>query len=94
VQVMETRKRVLGAEHPSTLTSINNLAHTYMKQERKDDALALISSCANLCLKVLGCSHPITEAVLSTWLEWSSDELGQGEQGEQDSRQIPGAWVD
>jgi hypothetical protein len=52
VQVMETRKRVLGAEHPSTLTSINNLAHTYMKQERKDDALALISSCANLCLKV------------------------------------------
>ena len=26
VQVMETRKRVLGAEHPSTLTSMANLA--------------------------------------------------------------------
>jgi hypothetical protein len=29
VQVMETRKRVLGEEHPDTLTSINNLAFTF-----------------------------------------------------------------
>ena len=29
VQVMETRKRVLGAEHPSTLTSMNSLAYTW-----------------------------------------------------------------
>jgi len=29
VQVMETRKRVLGAEHPFTLTSMANLAHTW-----------------------------------------------------------------
>jgi len=31
---METRKRVLGAEHPSTLTSTNNLVSTYMNQGR------------------------------------------------------------
>ncbi|OCK91730.1 uncharacterized protein K441DRAFT_664265 [Cenococcum geophilum 1.58] len=30
VQVMETRKRVLGAEHLDTLTSMGNLASTYM----------------------------------------------------------------
>ena len=29
VQVMETRKRVLGAEYPSTLTSMNNRAYTW-----------------------------------------------------------------
>jgi hypothetical protein len=29
VQVMETRKRVLGEEHPDTLISMNNLASTY-----------------------------------------------------------------
>jgi hypothetical protein len=29
VQVMETTKRVLGAEHRDTLTSIGNLASTY-----------------------------------------------------------------
>ncbi len=34
VQVMETRKRVLGAEHPDTLTSKVNLASTYRNQGR------------------------------------------------------------
>jgi len=29
LQVMETGKRVLGEEHPSTLTSMANLASTY-----------------------------------------------------------------
>lgn len=29
VQVMETRKRLLGEKHPSTLDSIGNLASTY-----------------------------------------------------------------
>jgi len=29
VLVMETRKRVLGAEHPDSLTSMGNLASTY-----------------------------------------------------------------
>ena len=30
VRVMETRKRVLGLDHPSTLTSMANLATTYI----------------------------------------------------------------
>jgi hypothetical protein len=34
VQVMETRKRVLGQEHPDTLTSMANLASTYRNQGR------------------------------------------------------------
>jgi hypothetical protein len=29
VQVMQTRKRVLGEEHPETLTTMRNLASTY-----------------------------------------------------------------
>jgi Tetratricopeptide repeat len=29
VQVIETRKKVLGAEHPSTVTRMANLALTY-----------------------------------------------------------------
>ena len=31
---METSKRVLGAEHPDTLTSMANLASTYQNQGR------------------------------------------------------------
>jgi len=32
VEVIETRMRVLGAEHPSTLTSMANLASTFWNQ--------------------------------------------------------------
>ncbi|KAH8690357.1 hypothetical protein GQ44DRAFT_695847 [Phaeosphaeriaceae sp. PMI808] len=34
VHVMETRKRVLGNEHPATLTAMNNLAFTLKPQGR------------------------------------------------------------
>lgn len=34
VQVMQTRKRVLGDKHPDTLNSIVNLASTYRNQGR------------------------------------------------------------
>jgi hypothetical protein len=34
VQVMETRKKKLGADYPDTLTSINNLSVTYKHQGR------------------------------------------------------------
>ena len=36
VQVMETRKKKLGADHPDTLTSMANLASTYRNQGRWD----------------------------------------------------------
>ncbi|KAF1975254.1 hypothetical protein BU23DRAFT_435962, partial [Bimuria novae-zelandiae CBS 107.79] len=48
VQVMETRKRVLGEEHPDTLTSMNNLAFTQQCQARYTEALALIERCFRL----------------------------------------------
>jgi hypothetical protein len=39
LQVMEMFKRVFGEEHPSTLTSMNNLAFTLKGQGRNDDAI-------------------------------------------------------
>jgi hypothetical protein len=35
-------ERVLGADHPSTLTSRNNLADVYQKSGRISDAIALL----------------------------------------------------
>ena len=32
IQEMETRKKVLGQEHPDTLTSMDNLVEIYRKQ--------------------------------------------------------------
>ncbi|KAK0773303.1 hypothetical protein LTR57_024516 [Friedmanniomyces endolithicus] len=46
VKVMETRVRVLGGEHPDTLTSMANLAATYWNQGRWKEAEDLISEAA------------------------------------------------
>ena len=45
---METRKTKLGADHPDTLTSMNNLTFTCKSQGRHADALALMKDCAQL----------------------------------------------
>jgi hypothetical protein len=60
VQVLKTRKTVLGSEHPETLTSMANLAYTWKYQRRLPDALALIEACCRLRYKVLGPDHPDT----------------------------------
>lgn len=41
VQVMQSRKRVLGEEHPDTLASMSYLASTYSNQSRWKEAEGL-----------------------------------------------------
>lgn len=41
LQVMETRKAKLGEDHPSTLTSMANLAFTWKSTDRNSDAIAV-----------------------------------------------------
>ncbi|KAF5848294.1 hypothetical protein GGP41_005682 [Bipolaris sorokiniana] len=60
VQVMETRKRVLGDEHPDTLTSMANLASTYWNQGRWKEAEELQAKELGICSRVLGDEHPDT----------------------------------
>src|SRR2546423_15531309 len=60
VQVMETRKRVLGQEHPNTLTSMANLALTYWNQGRWKEAEELQKQELDICSRVLGQEHPGT----------------------------------
>jgi tetratricopeptide (TPR) repeat protein len=60
VQVMQTMKRVLGNEHPSTLTSINNLALTYKGQGRWTEAEELQVQLMQMRKRVLGDEHPST----------------------------------
>ncbi|KAF1944328.1 HET-domain-containing protein [Clathrospora elynae] len=60
VQVMETRKRVLGVEHPSTLASMANLASTYRNQGRWKEAEELQAKELGICSRVLGEEHPDT----------------------------------
>lgn len=60
VQVMKFRKKVLGAEHPDTLISMNNLADLYQSQGKYEAAKPLHKETLQLREKVLGAEHPDT----------------------------------
>jgi len=58
--VSETRKRVLGPEHPDTLTSMANLALTYTDQGRWKEAEELGVQVLETKKRVIGPEHPST----------------------------------
>jgi tetratricopeptide (TPR) repeat protein len=60
MQVMETRKRVLGNEDPSTLTSMANLASMYRNQGRWKEAEELQVQVMETRKRVLSNEHPST----------------------------------
>jgi Tetratricopeptide repeat len=70
VQVMETSSRVLGAEHPSTLTSMANLASTYRNQGRWQEAEELDVQVIKTRKRVLGAEHPSTLTSMAN-LAWT-----------------------
>ncbi|KAH7016730.1 hypothetical protein EDB80DRAFT_565208, partial [Ilyonectria destructans] len=66
----ETMKRVLGEEHPSTLSSMANLAFTWKDQGRSGDALALMRNCVILQERALGADHPLAVFRAETLADW------------------------
>ncbi|OJJ83550.1 uncharacterized protein ASPGLDRAFT_173020 [Aspergillus glaucus CBS 516.65] len=60
VQVIKTRKHVLGPEDSSTLTSVHNLALTYQNQGRWKEAEELYMQVIEKWKQVLGPEHPST----------------------------------
>ena len=70
---METRKRVLGAEHPDTLTTMNNLAFTWKGQGRDADAITLMMDCVRLRRHVLGTEHPHFVSSSKVLAEWEAE---------------------
>src|SRR6185295_586317 len=50
-------KRVLGAEHPYTLTSMGKLTQVYCDLGKTNEAIALGSETSDICERVLGGSH-------------------------------------
>jgi tetratricopeptide (TPR) repeat protein len=78
VQVMETRKRVLGAEHPDTLTSMSNLAFTWKRQGRGAEALNLMEECVQLRTRILGADHPHILSSSAALIGWQAKKLDIG----------------
>jgi tetratricopeptide (TPR) repeat protein len=59
-RTLADRERVLGADHPETLGSRNNLADAYREAGRLDDAVALHQQTLADYERVLGADHPGT----------------------------------
>jgi len=57
---MDMRKKLLGAEHPATLKSMGNLAHTYQNQGKLNEAEQLEVQVIDMSKKLLGAEHPST----------------------------------
>jgi len=58
-------KRVLGADHPDTLATRNNLAIAYSDAGRTDEAIRLYEQILADMERVLGADHPYTLATRS-----------------------------
>jgi hypothetical protein len=72
-QVMKIRKRVLGPEHPGTLTSMSNLAFTWKSQGREQQALDMMIECVELKKHKLGLNHPDIIKYIKLLEKWQSE---------------------
>ena len=59
-QALTGLERVLGADHPTTLTSRNNLALAYQETGRAAEAIPLFERALTGMERVLGADHPTT----------------------------------
>ncbi|KAF1988157.1 HET-domain-containing protein [Aulographum hederae CBS 113979] len=71
----KTRKRVLGEEHPDTLTSMNNLAFTWKEQGRNAESAKLMEDFVRLGTQVLGSHHPHILSSSETLNKWRLGNL-------------------
>ena len=63
-RALETYERVLGPEHPDTLSTVNNLATLYTDQGKYELAKPLYQWALETCERVLGLEHPDTAQTL------------------------------
>jgi tetratricopeptide (TPR) repeat protein len=62
---LDIRERLLGADHPDTATSLNNLAGLYSSQGRYEAAEPLYIRSLEILEQVLGADHPATATSLN-----------------------------
>jgi uncharacterized protein (DUF2267 family) len=67
-QVLEACRRLLGPEHPDTLTAMVNLASTLWAQGELGAARALKEQVLEACRRLLGPEHPDT--TIAAWNYW------------------------
>jgi hypothetical protein len=64
-EVLEKRRRILGEEHPDTISAMNNLANTLGEQGQLDEAMALLEVTVQRIKRIYGNEHPHTRIASS-----------------------------
>lgn len=72
-QELSRREKVLGKEHPHTLSSIQNLAKSLKGLNGDKEAYLLIKTYFEPRERVLGTLHPDTRKSLDLLKEWVND---------------------
>ncbi|VBB80786.1 Putative protein of unknown function [Podospora comata] len=85
-QALQLREKVLGKEHPKTLSSMNNLANAYLIARGNEGAEQMHRQALQLSQKVLGKEHPHTLSSMNN-LAGVLDSQGKHEEAEQMHRQ-------
>ncbi|KAF2027559.1 HET-domain-containing protein [Setomelanomma holmii] len=86
-RALEGREKVLGREHPDTLTSVYHLAFLFHRQQHYSTAIGLYQRAYEGYTRALGIQHPTTAAYLST------TNLLQSMNNLKDSNKLPSALV-
>jgi hypothetical protein len=63
--------KVLGSEHPRTLLSMHNLAHTCAGQDRLREAISMIQTVIRLRTSAISADHPHTRLSAKFLDDWS-----------------------
>jgi tetratricopeptide (TPR) repeat protein len=73
-EVFEKRQRILGDEHPDTITAMNNLATTLSDQGKVDEAASMKKEVLEKSQRILGDEHPDTVMAMSNFAITLSDQ--------------------
>ncbi|KAH7109249.1 hypothetical protein B0J13DRAFT_579231 [Dactylonectria estremocensis] len=72
-RALDAREKVLGREHPDTLTSVYNLAYLFHRQTRFSEAAELYKRACSGYVEVLGSDHPTTRACVAYYCSLRED---------------------
>ncbi len=87
-QVLAVRERVLGPDHPGTLTSRNNLAVAYQAAGRTEEAITMGEQVVAARERVLGPDHPDTLQSRNNLAAayWAAGRTSEARAGDSSSR--------
>ena len=72
----------LGADHPLTATSLNNLATLYQSQGRYSEAELMYVRAIKIFFQALGKDHPNTQAIIHNFIGCVQKAVEAGQQGQ------------